>query len=379
MITQLRRVSVATVLVALVAAGLCGCGWRGVNSLPLPGTAGHGPGSFTIQAQLTDVANLKENSRVRVGDVVVGTVSKIERQDWHALVTMRVSGDVELPANATAKLGQTTLLGSMHIELAPPTNAPPNGKLHNGSLIPLAAAASYPTTEQTLASVALLLNGGGLGQVQDITQALSTAFAGHEEDLRSLIGQLQRFVSYLNDQTGDIITATESLNNLVGQFAAQKPAVDRALETIPDALAVLKDQRGRLTEAVDRLGRLGALTADTVNKTKNSLIAELNQLGPVLESLANAGPSLTRSLSLLATYPWPNETMQNWIRGDYANLTAIFDLTLSRIDQGIFTGTRWEGNLTELELQWGRTIGQLPSPYSAGNPLTAPYRWDQGP
>lgn len=379
MITQLRRVTVAAVLVALVAAGLCGCGWRGVNSLPLPGTAGHGPGSFTIQAQLTDVANLKENSRVRVGDVVVGTVSKIERQDWHALVTMRVSGDVDLPANATAKLGQTTLLGSMHIELAPPTNVPPNGKLHNGSLIPLAAAASYPTTEQTLASVALLLNGGGLGQVQDITQALSTAFAGHEEDLRSLIGQLQRFVSDLNDQTGDIITATESLNNLVGQFAAQKPAVDRALETIPDALAVLKDQRGRLTEAVDRLGRLGALTADTVNKTKNSLIAELNQLGPVLESLANAGPSLTRSLSLLATYPWPNETMQNWIRGDYANLTAIFDLTLSRIDQGIFTGTRWEGNLTELELQWGRTIGQLPSPYSAGNPLTAPYRWDQGP
>ena len=57
------------------------------------------------------------------------------------------------------------------------------------------------------------------------------------------------------------------------------------------------------------------------------------------------------------------------MRGDYANLTAIVDLTLSRIDVGMFTGTRWEGDLTELELQWGRTIGQLPSPYTAGNPL----------
>jgi phospholipid/cholesterol/gamma-HCH transport system substrate-binding protein len=378
-IMLLKRTTAATVMVVLAAAAMCSCSWHGVNSLRLPGTAGHGPGSFTVRAQLADVATLKENSRVRVGDVVVGTVTNIQREDWHALVTMQVCGDVNLPANSTAKLGQTTLLGSMHIELAAPSNAPPVGNLHNGSLIPLSAASAYPTTEQTLASVALLLTGGGLGQVQDITQALSTAFAGREKDMRSLILQIQRFVGYLNDQTGDIIAATESLNNLVSQFAEQRPVVDKALKTIPDALAVLKQRRGELTEAVDRIGKLGALTNDTVGKTKDSLVAELNQLGPVLESLANAGPSLTRSLSLLATYPWPNETMQNWIRGDYANLTAIFDLTLSRIDQGIFTGTRWEGNLTELELQWGRTIGQLPSPYSAGNPLTVPYRWDQGP
>jgi phospholipid/cholesterol/gamma-HCH transport system substrate-binding protein len=51
---------------------------------------------------------------------------------------------------------------------------------------------------------------------------------------------------------------------------------------------------------------------------------------------------------------------------------------LSRIDSSLFTGTRYEGNLTNLEMQWGRTIGQLPSPYTARNPLVAPYRWDQG-
>ena len=67
------------------------------------------------------------------------------------------------------------------------------------------------------------------------------------------------------------------------------------------------------------------------------------------------------------------------MRGDYANLTAIIDLTLSRLDAALFTGTRLEGDLTELEMQWGRTIGQLPSPYTAGNPLVAPYQFDQGP
>jgi len=382
--SQWRRPA-AGLLMILVMAGISGCGWRGLNSLPLPGTEGNGPDSFVVQAQMPDVNNIQPNSRVRVADVTIGHVMKIERQGWHALVTMRLNGNVTLPANATAKIGTTSLLGSYHIELAPPKDQAPQGKLRDGSLIPLSHGGAYPSTEQTLAALSLVLNGGGLGQVGDITEALSTAFRGREHDLRALIGRLDTFTAHLNDQSGDIIAATDSLNRLVGKFADEQPVLDRALATIPDALAVLNDERDALVEAADQLSKFSALTVDSVNKTKANLVQELRQLGPVLESLADAGPALTRSLSLLATFPFPNETFENFQRGDYANLTAIIDLTLSRIDQGILTGTRWECHLTELELQWGRTIGQYPSPCTAGyrgtpgNPLTIAYHGDQGP
>jgi phospholipid/cholesterol/gamma-HCH transport system substrate-binding protein len=369
----------ASALAVLSVAAVSACSsWRGVNSLPLPGTQGNGPGAYTIEAQLPDVANIERNSRVRVGDVTVGNVSDIERQGWHALVTMTINGNVKLPANATATIGQTSLLGSLHIELAPPKDVAPQGVLHDGSIIRLTSGAAFPSTEQTLASVSLLLNGGGLGQIQDITQALSVAFAGRENDLRSLIQQLDIFVGYVNDQKDDIIAAADSLNKLVGQFAAQKPVVDRALTSIPNALSVLKNQRDNLSDALDQLGKFSALVADSTNQTKENLVRELSDLGPVLQSLADAGPALTRSLGLFSTFPFPKDTLTKWLRGDYANLTAVIDLTLSRIDSSLFTGTRYEGNLTNLEMQWGRTIGQLPSPYTARNPLVAPYRWDQG-
>ncbi|KUH86325.1 MULTISPECIES: MCE family protein [unclassified Mycobacterium] len=384
---MMRRRVIRKLAVVVVSAGLLsGCSdWQGLNSLPLPGGEGTGPNAFTIQAQMPDVDNIEPNSRVRVADVNVGHVTKIERQNWHALVTMKLNGDVELPANATAKLGLTSLLGSLHIELAPPTDVPPQGKLKEGSLIPLASSSSYPSTEQALAAVALLLNGGGIGNIHDITEALSVAFAGRENDLRSLIEQLDIAIGHLDDQKQDIIDATESLNNLIGQFAAQKPVVDKALRTVPDALAVLRDQRQNLTEALTQLGRFSALAADSVNQTKEALVQELKDLGVVLQELADAGPALTRALSFLPTFPFPKETLTNWMRGDYANLTLVVDLTLSRIDSGFFTGSRFECNLTWLELQWGRTIGQFPSPCNhnvpppGGNPLVAPYRWDQGP
>ena len=371
-----RRLRLGLLLAALAA--ISGCGWHGLNSLPLPGTKGHGPGSFVVQAQMPDVNNIQANSRVRVGDVTVGNVVKIERQGWHALLTMRLDGDVQLPANATAKIGQTSLLGSEHIELAAPTDVPPQGRLHDGSLIPLAHGGAYPTTEQTLAAVSLLLNGGGIGRLQDIVQTFSTAFRGRAQDLRSLLEQLDKFAGYVNDQTGDIIAANESLNRVVGTFAEQQPVVDRALKTIPDALGVLRDERHNLAEALDQLGKFSALAADSVNQTKRALVTELRDIAPVLRSLADAGPALTRSLNLLTTFPYPNNTLEKWFRGDYGNLTLILDFTLSRLDSSFLTGTRFEGDLTALEMQWGRTIGQMPSPYTAGNPLVAPYHLDQG-
>ena len=89
----------------LAAVGVCGCGWRGLNSLPLPGTKGGGPGSYQIQAQVPDVNNIQPNSRVRVGDV-----NGRQRHQDRASGLARAGDDAhqrrrELPANATAKDG----------------------------------------------------------------------------------------------------------------------------------------------------------------------------------------------------------------------------------------------------------------------------------
>lgn len=371
----MSRRLVAVLSSALLLTASSGCQWRGLNSLALPGTEGSADGAYVIQAQLPDVVTIQQNTRVRVADVNVGNVTKIEVQDWHALVTMRINRDVRLPANSTAKVGQTSLLGSMHIELAPPTDEPPQGELRDGSLIPLAHAAAYPTTEQTLASVSVLVNGGGLAQLQEINQTFATALAGREPQMRDLLNQLDIFIGQLNAQSDDIITATEHLNSLVGQVAAGDDTVRTALDTMPQALAVLAGSRKKLAEAVDALGKFSAITASTVSQTRESLVSNLRNIAPVLRSLADAGPALTKGLDFLSTYPWVKSTIPNWFRGDFANITLIIDMTLSRLDSGLFTGTRWEGNLTELEIQWGRTIGQMPSPYTVNNPLTAPYQF----
>nr|WP_067663249.1 MCE family protein [Nocardia miyunensis] len=351
---------------------ISGCGqWRGPNSLPLPGAEGHGAGSCHIQIQMPNVTAIEENSRVRVADVNVGSITRIQRQGWHALVTVSIDRGVVLPANVTAAIGQTSLLGSQHIELAPPTGVPATGQLHDGDVIPLERAGQYPTTEQTLATVSMVLNGGGLGQLQQIDKELNAALTGHEASLRNLLDQLNTFTDRLQRQSGDIVAAMAGLNHLADTVNRQNDVLANALRAIPPALQVLDQQRDNLITATTAVGDFADTAGNIVTSSRDDIIANLRNLQPALTGLADAGQDLTRSLGFYTTLPWPEISMPKWVRGDYANLSATIDLTLGRLDNSMMQGTPWEGQLTALETTLGRTQSRQPG-LGTPNPLTGP-------
>ncbi|MGX1598755.1 MlaD family protein [Dietzia maris] len=138
---------------------MSGCDWKGPNSLPLPGTAGGGPDGYSVTVQLADVTTLDRNARVRVGDVTVGRIADIRLGPGFAEVTVDPDGEVRLPRNATARVGQSSLLGASHLELSAPPGEPAVGTLSDGDLVPVERSGGYPTTEQTLAPGP---GGGGL-------------------------------------------------------------------------------------------------------------------------------------------------------------------------------------------------------------------------
>ena len=174
---SLRRAVIAGSCIAVTTSA---CAFQGVNSLPLPGTVGRGSDASVYHAEIANIATLEPNSPVMINDVVVGSVRKLTVKNWHADVEFSVKPDVVVPANAVASVGQTSLLGSMHLSLNTPVGQTPSGKLSPGGTIALNASSTYPTTEQTLASLAAVVTGGGLGQIGDVIHNFSTAVSGNE-------------------------------------------------------------------------------------------------------------------------------------------------------------------------------------------------------
>jgi phospholipid/cholesterol/gamma-HCH transport system substrate-binding protein len=346
----------------VLAAGgvlLAGCQFGGLNSLPLPGTAGHGDGAFEITVEMPDVATLPQNSPVMIDDVTVGSVAGIAACEggrdharngspmcanagkrpegtFYAAVKLALDKNVVLPGNAIAKVSQTSLLGSLHIDLARPEKEP-KGKLANGSIIPVEHTGRFPTTEEVFSALGVVVNKGNVGSLEEITDETYQAVAGRQGQFTDLVPRLAELTAGLNRQVNDIISAVDGLNRFSAILARDKDNLGRTLDTLPEALRVLNKNRQHIVDAFAALKRLAMVTSHVLSKTKVDFAEDLKGLYSVVKALNDNRKDFVTSLQLLLTFPFPNFGIKQAVRGDYLNVFTTFDLTLRRLGETFFT------------------------------------------
>ena len=317
----MKRLAFALASAVLVA----GCSSLNPNDHTHPGQVALGADGYTVTAEFADMQNVVPNSTVQLDNVVIGTVTKIRVKDWTARVTMRLLKSVRLSSKAEFRIGQKTLLGAQYIEVE--DAGPEATRLADRASIPLEATGSYPETEQVLASVSLLLNNGGLSQINTITGELNQAFAGRIPDTRTLITRLNRLLTTLDSNKADLIELLDLADSLTTTVAAQDERVARAVRSIGPGLEAVADEREELVDALVELGRLSQSAEKVVATSQKGALANLRNLQPVLRELDKSGKDLAESLNLLITVPFPIRTSTNAFRGDYFNLFATFDVS----------------------------------------------------
>lgn len=369
--TVSRRSWQALVLL-MVALTLTSCrDWRGIANVPLPGGPGSGPGSYTVYVQVPDTLALNGNSRVLVADVFVGAVDQIELKNWVATLKLKLNKDVHLPRNATAKIGQTSLLGSQHIELAAPPD--PVGELKDGDTIGLNNSSSFPTIERTLAGISLLLHRGGLSDLETITTEFDAIMGGRAEQIRAFLDKLDTFIGSLNDQRDDITHAIDSTNRLLGYFSEHNDAIDRVLTDFPPLFKYFNAQQAIFINAIDGLGQMGRATNEQIAPIRGDLNKVLTSMQCPARELRKASPYIPDLLQVMITAPYHVDGAFKAVRGDFINSSLVVDLTFASIDNAILTGTGFSGMLRALEQSFGHDPEKMiPDVRYTPNPASAP-------
>src|SRR5882757_4992230 len=378
MLKRLKLRTVARRGGALLAAGLIltSCGWKGIANVPMPGGVEGGKGTMTLYVQMPDTLALNVNSRVRVADVFVGSVRAIELKNWVATLTLDVQPDLKLPSNTLAKVGQTSLLGSQHVQLDPPPH--PSGQvLKSGDTIPLQNSSSFPTTERVLASIGTILTGGGIPNLETIQTEINNILSGRADQIREFLGRLDTFTTELNAQRQDIVRAIDSTNRLLSIVAQRNDTLDRVLTEFPPLIKHFADTRYLFADAITALGRISVAADNALAPSSANLHTNLQNLQRPLKQLGRASPYLIGALKLMLTAPFSIENVPKVVRGDYLNVSLMVDLKLSAIDNGVLSGTGVSGMLRALEQAWGRDPATMipdvrftPNPHDApGGPL----------
>lgn len=344
-----------TGLVAAVAALTLSAGCvSSVGDLPLPGGADLGSDPFSVQIQFADVLDLVPQSAVKVNDVTVGRVTDISLEGWRAKVTVVVNGDVELPEDARASIRQTSILGEKFVSLEAPQDArdtsrgtqeaalprtpeSPASRLSDGDVIPINRTGNAPEIEQVLASLSLVLNGGALGKAQVISQELNTALKGRENDVRSVVRDLDTFLGVAEESKADIVRAIEQIDELARNTTAQQTSINAALDDLPAAITTVNEQRANLVKMLAALAKLGTVGSEVIVKSKEAVVADLRALEPTLDHLATAGDDLNSALEVLPTFPFPDSLFGDTARqaaayqkGNYLNASVDFKVDLAK-------------------------------------------------
>jgi phospholipid/cholesterol/gamma-HCH transport system substrate-binding protein len=309
---------------ALLATG-CGS-MGGAYDLPLPGGADLGDHPYRVTAQFRDVLDLVPQSGVKVNDVAVGRVERIELapDGRSALVTVVVNGSVNLPGNAVARLRQSSVLGEKFIELDKPAAGTATGKLADGARIPLDRTDRSPEMEEVFGALSMLLNGGGVGQLQQINREFNAALGGNENEIRSLLTNLNTFIAGFDERKDEISRALDAMGTLAESLAGRKDQIANLIENLGPGIKVLTDQREQFVSMLGALDLLSGVAVDTINQAKDDLVADLRALEPTLRKLTEAGQNLPKAMELLFTFPFTNGAMDA-IKGDYINTYLKLD------------------------------------------------------
>ncbi|MET4165592.1 MULTISPECIES: MCE family protein [Gordonia] len=377
---------------ASLALILAGCSFDGPNSLPVPGAEGTGGGSYEITALIPSAAGLVNNAPVLIDDATVGSIGDIEVEDWNALVTIRLNDGVIVPRGSHVMVGLTSALGSTHLEIVQPAE-PEGGRLEAGDQIPLTkcpeqsnivtdpsvpavpdinaaqqvSACTYPSTEQVLSSLSVVLNGGGLSQIGDIVHEMSEVFGGREDQIKKLIPRLNTLVADLDAQKSNIIRATEGLDRLSRTMNEQSGTIERALDDSPQILQLLVDQRQQFLDTLGSVATLSKTANDILDANSEDIVTIVEGIEPALDQLQAAGPAMTQSLNILLTFPFYEPTIRRIVKGDYVNSDLTLDLTLERLDKSMFASL----GVTGPEGVFGRPAGAAARGL---NPFIAPLQ-----
>ncbi|HVX23234.1 MAG TPA: MCE family protein [Acidimicrobiales bacterium] len=311
-----RARTVALVLAtAAVGAGLAGCGLGG------------SPPAVTVKAVFSDVEDLNNGAQVQMADVPVGHVTAIDLDGDRAEVTMALDQGAHVPADVTAELDQTTVLGEYYVNLVPPRGAANGEPLANGATI--ARTSVVPGVEQVIGAGAQVFGSVSTSQLAQIVAAGGQGFDGQAASLRQLLDALSSVTAGYASRTGQITTVVDSLDQLGSSLAPNAGADAQAITNLSNTVSVLATQADRFDSLLQSLDDVSTQGHGLLATYFPQITDQLQALDAVAHQVAVHQQDLAQLLEYL---PLHDATMSTVARQDY--LQVLNNLIVCGIPDG---------------------------------------------
>ena len=234
-------------------------------------------GGDTYHAMFTEAGGLRVDDEVRIAGVRVGKVDEIALAGDEVRVSFKVDDAADFGPDTRAAIKVKTILGSMFLALEPAGG----GQLDEGSTIPAARTSSpFDVVEafEGLASTSDQIDTDQLAEslttLADLTRntpdefrgalsglgRLSANIAEKDTQLNTLLVNLERVSTVLDERDEDIIALMEDSDVLFRALVARRPA----LAHLENVIAVLNKNEDNLDSSLRLMAPFYRVFANTL-------------------------------------------------------------------------------------------------------------------
>jgi phospholipid/cholesterol/gamma-HCH transport system substrate-binding protein len=310
----MRKV-LALVALAVLAAGCS----TSAQDLPLPGSGVGGP-TYRVVAMFDDALNLTDGAPVKLHGVTIGRVREVAPDHFTARVSLDLRDSTPIHEGATARLRSTTPLGELFVQIDDPASGP---RLRDGATLGVHSTSAAPTIEDTMTSVSLVLNGGGLSQLETIVREANLVLDGNEGTARDLLGRLARTAKALNESNDDIDATLDALADVSTTLNRRRDTIDAALRDVAPAARVLRKNTDELVALLRSIESFGDVTTSVIKTTRDDLLKTLRTMGPVFDELNSLKDDLGPGIDTLVHFAG---LIDRGVPTDYLNTYLHFQI-----------------------------------------------------
>ncbi len=274
----------------------------------------------TATAVFGDVGDLSNGAQVQMADVPVGTVRSIALEGDEARVTIVFVNGVRVPANVSAAIDRTTILGDQFVNLVVPKNETGDGaatapQLANGARI--RHTSIVPDVEQFVAAGSQVFGAISTTQLEQIIQAGGEGFTGQEASLKAFLTDLTTVANGYAHHTDDITQAVNGLNSLTASLAPTSGATATALTNLSQTVAILAKNSSQFETLLQSLDSLSTQGRSLLENYYPQIVTQLQTLQAVSSQLAQHQSDLA---GLLSEIPAADSALPQAVRNDYVQL-----------------------------------------------------------
>ncbi len=301
-----RRLLIVPALLALVA-GLTGC-------------SGGGPPQRTATAIFSDVGDLANGAQVQLADVPVGSVSSIALDGDKAKITLTFDNNVRIPADVSAAIARTTILGDQFVQLNVPKSQIGPGaatapQLANGAVIHKTSTAA--DVEQFVQAGAEVFGAISTTELEQIIAAGGQGFTGQAASLKAFLANLTSVATTYAQHTGEITSAVNGLNSLSSTLAPASGATATALDNLTKTAQILAQNSGQFETLLQSLDNLSTQGRSILENYYPQIVTQLQTLQAVSNQLAQHQSDLA---GLLSEIPVADNALPQAVRNGYVQL-----------------------------------------------------------